>query len=296
MTQDKYFDKFPIIQYGNNTVNNSVVDITKRVDLLNNISSNPYIFYPYDLAEYERADQFSHRYYSDAYKSWILYISNQIVDPYYEWYMRNNEFSEFIIKKYGSIQNAIQKIKYYRNNWQPSTEINPSGYNALTAYMKTFWEPVYGVNSKIISYKRKEDDYIVNTNKIVTYSVSNTEFINDEIVNIVFDTNNKGTGQIAKSGNNIVYIQHLSGTFLSNTTVTIGPNSYIYGTESTVNTVFTSSSIVANNLHSEVEIYFSPVTYYQYEEEKNAFNRTIRVLDNRLSRTVSNNLKDLLKV
>ena len=48
---DRYFDKFPVITYNDN----KVVDITNRVALLDRVSRNPYIFYPYDLSDQERA-------------------------------------------------------------------------------------------------------------------------------------------------------------------------------------------------------------------------------------------------
>ena len=70
---EKYFEKFPVITYSNN----QVVDITKRVALLERVSSNPYVFYPYEITSNERADQLSTRYYGDAYRSWIFYISNK---------------------------------------------------------------------------------------------------------------------------------------------------------------------------------------------------------------------------
>jgi hypothetical protein len=113
MTVNRYFDKYPLINYANNLV----IDITKRVTLVDKVTKNPYIFYPYDISNSEREDQLSARYYGDPYKSWILYLSNNITDPYYEWYLSDEEFNEFIISKYGSIENSMQKIKFYRNHY-----------------------------------------------------------------------------------------------------------------------------------------------------------------------------------
>jgi len=108
MSIDRYFDKFPIISYANN----QVVDITKRVAMLEKVSRNPYAFYPYDIVGDERADQLSSRYYEDSYKSWLLYITNKITDPYYEWYLTEREFLEFLEKKYGSIYtSSIKRIR-----------------------------------------------------------------------------------------------------------------------------------------------------------------------------------------
>ena len=105
----RYFENFPKIQYSNN----SVLDITKRVTILNSVSSNPYAFYPYELEVHERPDQFSGRYYQDPFQSWLLYLSNKIVDPYYEWYLSDDEFNNFIteLRKIRDIK--LLDNKYY---------------------------------------------------------------------------------------------------------------------------------------------------------------------------------------
>lgn len=287
---DRYFDKFPTIKYSNNTV----VDITKRVAILEKVSTDPFAFYPYDITSNERADQLSYRYYEDPYKSWILYLGNKIVDPYYEWYMHTEEFEEYITKKYGTYINAVEKIKFYRNNWSEVDDISVSLYDSLPKTLKNYWEPKFGANNKIIGYKRKQTDWKCVTNKIVSYAVSNTNFIVDEIVDIVFDEYSSGRGQILSVANNLIYVQHVSGTYVTNDTVGITPNSYVYGRESTVNTVFTSATSVANNLSEEELSYWAPVTYLDHENEKNEFNKSVRVIDSNLKQTMVNNLKDLM--
>lgn len=295
----RYFDKFPIITYSNT----EVVDITKRVAMLDKTIQNPYVFYPYEIDSNERADQLSARYYDDQFKSWILYLSNKIVDPYYEWYMSEDEFVNFIIKKYGSYYSAETKIKFYRNNWSGSDEINVSGYNSLPTGMKKYWEPKIGSSNKINGYTRKPIDWASNTNRIVSYRVSNTNFIIDEICTIFFDNYNSGKGQVvsvnldtANTANSTVYLQHISGTYYTSDTVQISNNvSYIYGRDSNVNTFFTDVIITSNNISAEEEIYWTPVTYLQYETERNEFNKTINVLDSNLRETMVENLRDLLK-
>src|SRR5210317_201006 len=106
MPIDKYFEYFPKIVYSNN----SVVDITRRVVITNVLNNDPYSFYPYELSVYERADEFSNRYYDDPFKSWVVYLSNKIVDPYYEWHLQDTEFFSLLENKYGSVYNAQTKI------------------------------------------------------------------------------------------------------------------------------------------------------------------------------------------
>ena len=106
--------KFPIIKYSNAYV----VDITKRATLLDKVYNNPLVYYPYAISSEERADQLSFRYYEDPYQSWLIYITNKILDPYYEWYLSDGEFNDFIEKKYGSVYAAQSKIvTLSRSEW-----------------------------------------------------------------------------------------------------------------------------------------------------------------------------------
>jgi hypothetical protein len=290
---ERYFEKFPLISYSNN----SVVDITRRTAILERVSNNPYVFYPYEISDEERADQFSSRYYDDSFKSWIIYLTNKIVDPYYEWYLTETQMIDFLNKKYGSYFTAQQKVKEYKNNWENQNQLEVNGFNALSPGQKRYWEPVYGVGSNIISYKRKEINWISSTNKVVTYSLAaNADFVNDEICSIVFDNNNVGRGQVVgQPSANTLLLQHVSGTYTTSDTVTISGSSYIFGSESNSNVVFTSVTTLSNNIEDDELVYWTPVTYYDYEQSKNEFNKTIRVLESDLSSVAANNLRDLLR-
>jgi hypothetical protein len=284
---EKYFSKFPKITYSNNYV----VDITRRVVLTNAVSTSAYAFYPYDIASDERADQFSYRYYKDQYQSWLLYITNQITDPYYGWYLTDSQFNDFVELKYGSESTAKQKVKYYKNNWENVENITVAEYNTLTDANQNYWEAVYGNGYNVSSYKRKQLDLSATTNKVISYSVSNTSFTLDERCKIVYNSSYIGYGQVAASANSKLYLQHVSGTYYTNSTGT----GYVYGTESGVNTAFTSPSAVSNNISEGELIYWTPITYYDYEYSKNEYNRSIRVLDSKYAQQAADNLKNLLK-
>jgi len=293
MAQDKFFEKFPTFTYANTTA----VDITKRITLLDVASANPYIYYPYEITSDERAEQFSNRYYSDSYQSWILYISNKIVDPYYEWYLSQEQFKNFIVKKYGSVENSF-KIKFYRDASAGVENIAVNYYDSLTPLLKEYWEPVYSSTYPVVifSYKRKVRNLTSTTNKMVSYEVANNAFIKDEICDIVFSNNYKGKGQVAGIIDGSVRIHHVSGNFIETDIVHISSSSYIEGRESGVKTAFTSANLLLSNLHPEEEIYWEPVSYFEYERDKNEYNKTIRVLDKGLSQKISRDLTDLMKV
>lgn len=286
---DKYFDKFPTISY-NNT---QIIDITKRVGIIEKDYNNPYIYFPYEIKNNERADNVSYEIYQDQFKSWVLYLSNKITDPYYEWYLTDLEFSNFLESKYGSLVNAYEKIMFYRNDWINSEDINISRFDALTPKLKNYWQPNY-INTTISSYTRKKIDWSVNTNRIVRYTVSNTNFITNEQCKIVFDNRNIGQGQILNTANNKIYIQHTSGVTVSNSTVLITGSSYIYGNESKINTAFTNSSLVVENLAPEEEVYWKPITYFDYETERNEYNKTLKIMDPSFTANLVNDFRILI--
>jgi len=301
MPTNRYFEFFPVITYGNN----QVVDITKRVALLNTLEGNTFVYVPYEISENERPDQFSYRYYEDPFKSWILYLSNKVIDPYYEWYLQQNELDEFCQKKYGDSFVAQQKIKYYHNDYVQKEEITTAAFEALPSSLKVYWEPVYGMGTKILSYKRREVDWKVNTNKIISYVVNSNPntFTIDEICDIVYEYS-PGTGTYDVYGKaqvlsidtstNTVYMQHVSGNYATTNTITINANSYIYGTESESNTKFTDFSYVANNIPEAELSYWKAVSYYEYENDKNEYNKTINVLEASFSMTAADNLRVLM--
>lgn len=288
MSQDRYFNNFPVINY-NNT---AAVDITKRIVFLNNILKNPYLFYPYEINSYERAEQFGYRYYDDQYKDWVVYLGNQIVDPYYEWYLDYDTFKQFIQKKYGTVELAQTKIKHFECNWENADEITVSRYESLELNLKKYWEPDYQNSKRIIAYKRKQISEIKNTNSVKAYVVEKTGFKHDEICDIVFNNNTIGSGQVMNQSDNNLYIRHVTGTTVS--TIDVGV-SYILGKESKIKSNFTQCKTIIDIIDPIEASYWMPISYYQYEEDKNAYNKTIKVLDKKYAKQIADNLTDVLK-
>ena len=289
----KYFDKFPIISYANA----QAVDLTKRTTMLDRVSNNPYVFYPYEITDGERADQLSYRYYGDPYDSWVIYMTNKIVDPYYEWYLSEQQFYDFIEKKYGSYITAQKKVKHFVNDWFEQPNITVSDYNALTNKMQNYWEPVVA-GDRIIAYTRKQVNWQCTTNKIMSYSVaSGSSFVKDEICDIIYSPTANGKGQVCFSNNSTVCLQHVSGQYNVDVSkgIVITANSEIKGSESNVNTTFASVTTLVSNIADEELIYWKPLSYFQYELDKNEYNKTVRVLDSNFKQQMVDNLTDLME-
>lgn len=287
---ERYFEKFPLVNYANTIA----VNITERAKVVQSAFSNMFNYYTYQLQNGERPDNIAARYYDDPYQAWILYLTNNIVDPYYDWYVDNTTFNDFIVKKYGSLQAATTKIAFWRNNWYDSLEpISIVTYSSLAPDLQKYYEPVLAndpYTTTPLSYRRKREDWKHTTNSIVNYSVANGSFVSDEIVNVSFDPTHTGTGQVCFSNSTSVSIQHVQG-YTSGVTIT--GSSFIYGTESGVNTAFTTATVLSSQITESS--YWSPVYYYDVELEKNENNKTVVVLNNQYSTQLASQLEKVLK-
>jgi len=278
----RYFEKFPIITYNGYSVRN----IMSRVKPLDKVVNEPNVYYNYQLENSPRADNIAYDVYQDPYTSWLIYLVNNVIDPYYDWNLGQYEFQQFILKKYGDYANAQGRVAYWNNNWynNPQT-ITIDAYNLLEEGKKYF-EPVYG-GKEILEYKRKEVDWVVNTNQIWEYTVDAD--INLKLDDKVTISNSSSVavsnGQVLFSNSSVIRIHQVFGESNTQTgTITAG------GTTANV----TAATLIAKNISDEERIYWSEVTYYDVEDIKNSKRQTIRLLAPEFSITASLELKRAL--
>lgn len=109
-----YFDVFPKVKYKiNGDKEIMLTNITKRFKFLDNVLKNRYILYDYIIKGEETASEIAHRYYEDVTLDWIIFLTNKAIDPYFDWPLNDEEFQKYIIAKYGSEQEAKNKIYKY---------------------------------------------------------------------------------------------------------------------------------------------------------------------------------------
>lgn len=95
----KYFENFPVVEYNGKKVR----DITRRNNFLKSVTTNPMLFLPYTVKQNERAEDIAKFYYGSVDYVWLVYMANQIIDPYYEWPMDEETFNQYLIAKYGEV-------------------------------------------------------------------------------------------------------------------------------------------------------------------------------------------------
>lgn len=284
----KYFSNFPIINYANNTVR----DVFTRVKFDKKIAQYSQQFYPYQLEEGDRADVIAYGYYDDSYSDWMVYFSNQVIDPYYDYYLDQGKFNAFIESKYGSISNAQSQVYGYRNNWSSDdTVLTISGYDALSSNLKKFWNPVVGYSGSITGYERAKQDTYLTTNKIDSLSislVSDSTFSVGEKVTQYNGVTPVANAYVAFSNSTVIMVKHIDGGFSNNASYTIK------GDESSANATVSAVKTIKQNYANNEGIYYSSYSYYDYENEINEQKRTINLIDNRYTASIERQFKQLM--
>lgn len=290
MPTTHYFEKFPRIIYENY----SAVDIVSNARLVERFINSPYVYYPYEVSSDQRPDVLSDQYYDDSYFSWLIYYGNQIVDPYYGWYLADDDFNRFIVSKYGSIENAQKRVAFYRTNWySDSRQLSTSMFeNTIGSHEKKYWDRKYNEEVGILLYYyRKPMDIMVNTNRIVTYETTNVgQFNTGDLVDIRRGANNVGTAEVVIADSTSVTVRHVyldQGDVVAGDVLRKDNNVEVYSTVS-------RQLRITINIPASEMTYWEPVSYYDYETEQNISKKTIKLIDNKLSLTISEAFSDAM--
>lgn len=126
------FNYYPFIKY-----NNVKADyILARAVIVNDYLSDYSKFYTYTVLEGERADIVAYKQYGDSSLDWVIYLSNNIIDPYYDWPLSPDDLSAYLQDKYGvpaytltSVTNPSSIAYYYYKGLDTDTPEYIAGFN-----------------------------------------------------------------------------------------------------------------------------------------------------------------------
>tara|TARA_B100000575_G_scaffold51389_1_gene38086 strand:- start:2449 stop:3006 length:558 start_codon:yes stop_codon:yes gene_type:complete len=112
-----YFANIPSIEYATKIARNLIT----RPIIKNKILNNPNIIYDYVVKDGERPDIIANAYYGNVNYTWLIFLANDIVDPYYDWPLTSEQLNNLVIDKYGSIEAAqdttsTTNIVHYKHN------------------------------------------------------------------------------------------------------------------------------------------------------------------------------------
>jgi len=146
-----FFRDFPNITYNNIDVKN----ILANVKLNSLVQVTAEAFYPYTLKDGDKPWMIANDYYGRPDLHWLVYMSNNIVDPYYEWFMDTTEFEAFLKAKYGSVAQAKETNVGYEEKFivgetaleEVHDEYNNVVYRTGDTFKTTFTRRVFSVDS-----------------------------------------------------------------------------------------------------------------------------------------------------
>jgi hypothetical protein len=263
-----FFNKMPTITYDGNLSRN----IMARAKLSDSTKANSRLFLPYTTAGEDRVDTLSNQYYGSPGYTWLVWLANDTIDPYYDMALNEYDLEQYIIMKYGSIATAQRKIKHYKSNWESEPDgIAVDVYDTLINGTQKYWEPVLDSYLNVKGYRRKQEDQFLNTNRvgIITVDDSSIFKVGEEIQQA---NNSNVYGFATYTGDGQIGVQHLKGIFQINTT--------IVGKESGAQAIIrAANSFVSTTAAFDDSRYWQAVSYYDYEVDLNDKKKEIVLLD-----------------
>lgn len=123
----QYFSQFPTILYSFDPANNSfqlVTNLFARVKFLDSVLANTLIYYPYSVQDGDTPWSIADKYYDDPQRDWIVMFANQIMNPYFDWPLTQNDLDAQVVQKYGSLANAQSTLDHVEEQTQITTLLN----------------------------------------------------------------------------------------------------------------------------------------------------------------------------
>ena len=99
----KYFNYFPKTFYtSNNDVNGveAITNIIARFAFDSQLKENTSAFYPYQVQDSDTPEIIADKYYGNVEYHWVVLLFNNIIDPQFDWPLKNDTLIDYIDKKY----------------------------------------------------------------------------------------------------------------------------------------------------------------------------------------------------
>ena len=123
-----YFDRFPMMAYdmAANGDYKLLPNILKRVKLRSGLRSGAFLFDNYDVIDGERPEDVAFKWFGDTEYHWVILMTNNITDRYYQWPLTQPQFQEHLEDKYGA--GNEDSVHHYENT-QASGRTTSNGPN-----------------------------------------------------------------------------------------------------------------------------------------------------------------------
>ena len=174
-----YFERFPNMIYDvkNNGNFKLLPDILRRVKQRNAIKSGQFIFDTYDVKNGEKPEDIAYKWFGDAQLHWVILMTNDVTDRYYQWPMNDAQFEEFIADKYSN-PDGIHHYEVTKdsgrttgqgpNDYSHLVEVNSDTDNAISISNREYEERIQDKNRSIrLLNQRFLSDFIEEFDKLI---------------------------------------------------------------------------------------------------------------------------------
>ena len=103
-------------------------DILRRVKLRTTFKSGGILFDKYDVKEGERPEDVAFKWFGDPELHWIILMTNNVTDRYYDWPMNQAQFAEYLTDKYDTNVDTIHHYEITKSSGR-TTSKGPSDYS-----------------------------------------------------------------------------------------------------------------------------------------------------------------------
>jgi|TARA_B100000767_G_scaffold87348_1_gene83951 hypothetical protein len=177
-----FFNRFPILAYDvkNNDNYKLLPDILRRVKLRSSIRSSSMLFDTYDVRNGDRPEDIAFKWFGDAELHWVILMTNNVLDRYYDWPMNDVQFQEFLTDKYGAgSEDAIHHYEITKssgrttakgpNDYSHKVEVNSDTDNASSISNREYEEREQDKKRSIrLLDKRYLNDFIDEFNSLIS--------------------------------------------------------------------------------------------------------------------------------
>lgn len=186
-----FFNKFPTTTYDVSNDGNlrNVKNIIRRFKTVNIIRSRRIRIFEHLVAEGDRPEHVANLWYGDPTLDWLILLSNEIYDSQFEWTMDYYTFRNYMIEKYGSVEDAKTTVHHYEKKVRDQT-IDIDGLVHEELYLRVdlaTYNATPAVDRRSITQWEYEDDLNEQRRRIKIIDPAQIETIKEEYRNI-FET------------------------------------------------------------------------------------------------------------
>lgn len=190
-----YFRNIPDFEYINRTEEGkNLTDFTKVKNLFKkgkfreDIYQELTTFEKYQIQGDDRPDNVAFELYGDATLDWVVLMTNNILNIQTEWPMKQADFNEYLLEKYGSYDTLYTDIHHYESNEVKDSQgivIYPKGVRVGAAQSVSYFDFYKDLQIDIANISRPVTNY--QYEEKLNDDKRNIFILKPKYLNVIFD-------------------------------------------------------------------------------------------------------------